>query len=209
MMPTDPGRDTSDMLDVAYEVAGGPLERDYAAALQAQLRAALPWLDREPLAGIHPIKRATAVGGRWLFGARSRLLLRVPRARLAECEALQGRHLRLPEPLHVGRMHLHDLLPYRTLYSALVAMDVEGEGAFLDSVRAAIDAWDLACQVIVGKAGSRCGERPDSELHGFSLMLHGLSPAESLHVQEQGLGRARLLGCGLFTPHKSVDAVGA
>jgi hypothetical protein len=39
-------------------------------------------------------------------------------------------------------------------------------------------------------------------------MLHGLGAADSLAVQEAGLGAHRALGCGLFVPHKSVVAVG-
>lgn len=200
----------ADVLDIAYELAGGPLDRDYAAPLRAQLAALLPWLAAEPCAGIHPLQRTTASAGRLLLGARSRLLLRVPRARLADCEALQGRQLALPAPLQLGALHARELLPYRTLYSALVLMGGEDEGAFLRAVRAAIDAWGMSCQVIVGKAGSRHEhEAGDAGLHGFSVMLHGLSPEQSLQVQERGLGRARLLGCGLFIPHKSVDPVGA
>jgi hypothetical protein len=39
-------------------------------------------------------------------------------------------------------------------------------------------------------------------------MLHGLKRAESVAIQESGLGLHRLLGCGLFVPHKSIAAVG-
>jgi hypothetical protein len=44
---------------------------------------------------------------------------------------------------------------------------------------------------------------------GFSLMLHGLSVADSLRVQRAGIGPHRLLGCGIFVPHRSAAAVGA
>ena len=43
----------------------------------------------------------------------------------------------------------------------------------------------------------------------FSLMLHQLTPAQSMLLQQRGLGPQRLLGCGLFVPHKSAAAVGA
>ena len=46
------------------------------------------------------------------------------------------------------------------------------------------------------------------EVHGFALMLLGLKRAESVAIQESGLGSHRLLGCGLFIPHKSIAAVG-
>ncbi|MCE3273209.1 MAG: Cas6 Crispr, partial [Ramlibacter sp.] len=37
----------------------------------------------------------------------------------------------------------------------------------------------------------------------------GLTRAESLRVLRRGIGPQRLLGCGLFVPHKSAAAVGA
>jgi len=37
-----------------------------------------------------------------------------------------------------------------------------------------------------------------------SLMLAGLSFAQSLRLQRQGLGAERKLGCGLFIPHKGI-----
>ena len=47
------------------------------------------------------------------------------------------------------------------------------------------------------------------EMTTFSMMLHGLGPEQSLRLQQRGLGPHRLLGCGLFVPHKSAAAVGA
>ncbi|MBV5275414.1 MAG: type I-MYXAN CRISPR-associated protein Cas6/Cmx6, partial [Lamprocystis purpurea] len=41
-----------------------------------------------------------------------------------------------------------------------------------------------------------------------SLLLAGLKPDESLRLQQQGLGLHRLMGCGIFIPHKGIDAVG-
>ena len=40
-----------------------------------------------------------------------------------------------------------------------------------------------------------------------SLMLPGLSKQQSILIQDKGLGEGRIFGCGLFVPHKSIDAV--
>ena len=40
-----------------------------------------------------------------------------------------------------------------------------------------------------------------------SLMIADLSKKESLRLQEEGVGERRLYGCGIFLPHKSIDAV--
>jgi hypothetical protein len=57
-----------------------------------------------------------------------------------------------------------------------------------------------------------CGKRHSMVVSGgvlntFSLMLHALAPEQSLRLQQCGLGPHRLLGCGLFVPHKSAAAV--
>jgi len=46
-------------------------------------------------------------------------------------------------------------------------------------------------------------------LDTFSLMLHALPEEQSLRLQRCGLGPHRLLGCGIFVPHKSAAAVGS
>ena len=40
-----------------------------------------------------------------------------------------------------------------------------------------------------------------------SLMIADLGPEESLAVQCRGIGPGRLLGCGLFVPHKGIGPV--
>ncbi|MDE2299724.1 MAG: hypothetical protein KGK18_16350, partial [Burkholderiales bacterium] len=61
---------------------------------------------------------------------------------------------------------------------------------------------------------SVCGLRhqvgaPGPLITGFSLMLHGLSGADSVRLQRSGLGPHRLLGCGIFVRHRSAAAVGS
>ncbi len=69
-----------------------------------------------------------------------------------------------------------------------------------------LQALGVRTQTVCGKRGGRPFE--GRTLTTFSLMLHALNPADSLRVQEQGLGPHRLLGCGVFVPHKSAAAVG-
>jgi hypothetical protein len=38
-------------------------------------------------------------------------------------------------------------------------------------------------------------------------MLADLTAEESVRLQEQGLGPLRQMGCGIFIPHKGIDAV--
>jgi CRISPR-associated protein Cas6 len=152
-----------------------------------------------------------------LLSGRARLVLRVPRARVAETvAALAGDSLVVAgEPLPLGQPTLRELLPHRTLYAHFVAADADGdasdaaadERAFLARVDAELQALGVSCRAI-------CGRRQELRVGagrraGFSLMLDGLSVPDALRVLDRGLGPHRALGCGLFVPHKSAAAVGA
>jgi CRISPR-associated protein Cas6 len=104
----------------------------------------------------------------------------------------------------VGAAHVRELLPYSAIYAHLVATDDADEARFVAAVAGELQALDVACRAICGRHQVTEG----GALHGFSLMLDGLGPAQSMRVLEAGLGPHRRLGCGLFVPHKSSVAVG-
>jgi CRISPR-associated protein Cas6 len=106
--------------------------------------------------------------------------------------------------LRVGAMQARELLPHGTLYAHLVAADDDDELVFLSAARAELDALGVPCRTICGRHQVTEG----GALHGYSLMLDGLSAAAALRVLEAGLGRHRRLGCGVFVPHRSAAAVG-
>jgi CRISPR-associated protein Cas6 len=196
----------SDAVDFAFAVSGERLARDYAGGLYRALAAALPWLNDEPLAGVHPMRGLTPCADGLLIGGRTRLLLRAPARRAADCERLQGARLEVPAPLTIGRVSVRELLPYPVLHAKLVVTGAEEEADFVADVERGIAELDVDCEMIVGRRGElRVG---NERLAGFSLMLHGMSAEESLHVQAHGLGLHRKFGCGLFVPHKSIAAVG-
>lgn len=195
-------------LDLAFAVVGDIIERDYPAQLYRALTTLLPWLEDEPMAGVHPMRGLTPCPGGLLVGGRTSIMLRVPEHRAAACASLQGADLELPALLHVGRARRRDLLPYPVLHSKLVVTGAEDESGFMRDVAASLVALEIDCDTIVGRRGElRLDER--RTLVGYSLMLHGLSEVHSLHAQEHGIGLQRKLGCGLFVPHKSIAAVGA
>jgi CRISPR-associated protein Cas6 len=193
-------------LDLTFAVAGDVIERDYPAQLYRALVALLPWLEDEPLAGVHPMRGLTPCPGGMLIGGRTRMLLRVPEHRAAACAALQGADLELPAPLHLGRASRRELLPYPVLHAKLVVTGAEDEGGFMRDVAASLAALGIDCDTIVGRRGELKLDR--QTLVGYSLMLHGLSEALSLRAQEHGIGLHRKLGCGLFMPHRSIAPVG-
>lgn len=196
------------MADVVFALDETTLPDDHACALADAVRRVLPWFDDEAEAGILPISGTARGNGVRFVGRRSRLVLRLPIHRGASADSLAGARLDLGgATLTVGASSIRPLLPARgVVYSHLVSVDVTDEVEFLARCRALLDARGLRAQLITGKTHELRGAQ--GSVHGFSLMLHGLSAAESLALQETGLGAHRALGCGIFIPHKSVVAVG-
>ena len=203
-----PADASTEMVDVVFELDAGTIANDHTEALASALRRALPWLDDEPRAGILPLSGLGRGDGFSYVGRRSRLVIRMPIHRSASADSLSGSALDLcGEPLGVGRSSLRPLLPItEVVHSYFVSYGTPDEIEFLAACRAELAARGIGGEPVTGRARRiKCAE---GEVHGFALMLHGLKRAESVAIQESGLGLHRLLGCGLFVPHKSIAAVG-
>jgi len=196
------------MVDVVFSLEDATLGEDHACALSLAIRRALPWFDDEPEAGILPLSGLARGDGVRYVGRRSRLALRLPIRRSASADFLAGSRLDLDGmTLTLGKCSVRPLFPARgVVYSHFVAVGTDDEIEFLARCAALLAERGLKPQLITGKA--RELRTAEGVVRGFSLMLHGLAAADSLAVQEAGLGGHRALGCGLFIPHKSVVAVG-
>jgi CRISPR-associated protein Cas6 len=194
-------------VDVAFALDGRSLPRDHAQALADALMVRLPWLATHPTAGVHPVKVVPGDGPQGWLSQRARLLLRVPQSLQPALAALDGCTLGVAgSTLRLCRPKPHRLLPHGTLYAHFVAAASDDEAAFMRDVRSELDALRVDAHTVCGKRQQRHSDA--GVVVGFSLMLHGLSPADSLTVQRVGIGPQRALGCGLFVPHRSAAAVG-
>jgi CRISPR-associated protein Cas6 len=82
----------------------------------------------------------------------------------------------------------------------------DSEEAFLEwAVRALRDRRIRVRKALCGKATPL--STPGGMLQTRSLMLADLSHEESVRLQQQGLGLHREMGCGIFIPHKGIEAV--
>lgn len=203
-------QDAALLVDLVFPLAGRSLPREHAQPLLQALLQELPWLGTEPQAGVHPVKLVPGGDAQALLSQRARLLLRLPRQRVDDASALAGRTLTVGDSrVQLGVPHLRELMPHATLYAHAVAAPSEDEAEFARVVAAGLEELGLRAPWICGKRHNRHApgqaEQPRTT---FSLMVHTLPPADSLRLQEHGLGGCRLLGCGLFVPHKTTAAVG-
>ncbi len=207
----------SAQLDLLVSLSGVTLPVDHAYALWQALSRALPWLDSEARAGIHSIHVA-ASGNGWFrpeapdavlyLSQRTKLTLRLPRTRRADAQVLCGQQLDVQgHQLILGKVSERELYPSSTLFARHIASHAdETEQALLERCAALLREQDLPTQKLL------CGRMhrlrtASGEQATRSLLVAGLSPQESLRLQQYVLGGGNKLGCGLFIPHKGIAPV--
>lgn len=209
---------SDDVIDLVYQIDCRTLPVDHAWALSQAVRGVLPWLEQEPGAGVHPIHVAESGNG-WIrpenagdllyLSRRTKLALRIPRERADAAQELGGRKLDIAgHPLTVGKASLRPLSAITTIFSRyVVSADGLDETGFLQAALKELKTFGVQPKKML------CGIEkvivtPERPVHTRSLMLASLSQQESVLLQQHGLGPLRLLGCGLFIPHKDIKEVG-
>jgi CRISPR-associated protein Cas6 len=108
--------------------------------------------------------------------------------------------------LQIGGFKTREFSPFVNIYSHFVDTGSAGEEQFVQDVMRELDGrFQLRCGFICGKQQTL--QSKSGPLYGYSLMLHDVPPHKSLQLQDEGMGRNRLLGCGIFIPHKSIAPV--
>ena len=208
----------ADAVDMAFRLSGRWLPVDHACALRAEVLKILPWLVDEPAAGIHSIHGA-ASGNGWErpgresaktlpLSRRTRLLLRVPVGRAEQTTALCGRRLDIDGcEVVTGARQPRPLGPAGTVFARYVVDEEDGdEERFVERVASALEALSVPARKLLCGRSHRI-ESARAVLCARSLLIADLGPEESLIVQSRGIGPGRLLGCGLFVPHKDIGPV--
>lgn len=206
------------VFDALFRLKGSVIHVDHAWYLAQELARILPWFASVEVNAMHLIHVAQSGNG-WQrpddsngllhLSNRTRLRLRVAKECLHDVEALVGETLKLPSgPIDIGASTLKPLLRSKVLFARYVIMaDCENENDFLESAWAALKARGISTKKML------CGRQhsfttPQGDLFPRSLMVADLDSDESIQLQEMSLGEYRTLGCGIFMPHKGIDAVG-
>jgi CRISPR-associated protein Cas6 len=200
---------TPHMIDLQFDLVGTTIPAENAQLLADALLRLLSWLPENSGSGIQHLKGAeTNTGDATLnINRRTKLFLRVPKTRVSDMLRLVGQSLDLAgHTLQVGSFKTRDFSPFANIYAHFVDTGSATEEQFVQDVMRELDGhFQLRCGFICGKRQTL--QSASGPLHGFSLMLHDVPPHKSLQIQDEGLGRNRLLGCGIFIPHKSIAPV--
>jgi CRISPR-associated protein Cas6 len=209
---------SDDTIDVLFSIDCREIPVDHAHELSQAVLKALPWLREEQRAGVHLIHVAASQNG-WerpahgegqmlCLSKRTKFTLRVPSERLREAESLSGATLDLNgHRLTVGKFKTRRLSKLGTIFSRYVVCHPgEAEQDFLHRMVGELRAMGIPVKkALCGKETALA--HPDGAIHTRSLMLADLTPEHSLQLQRYGLGPHRLMGCGIFIPHKGIDPV--
>lgn len=202
-------------VDFCFPLRGDCLPADHGyllySAVSRLLPAAHPTSTREADGfGIHPV-RGRQVGGRTLqLTEYSRLVIRTNADQIARFLPLAGKQLRiLGRSLCIGAPEVRALVPGSAVRSRLVTIKLadvaaQSAGAAAELFRAAA-LRKLAEVGLSTEARLTLGKRrtlriKDKEVVGYEVLVERLTAAESITLQEAGLGGRRHMGCGIFVP---------
>lgn len=198
--------DESLVTDVQFDLKGSLLPIDHGYALFTELARLLPWLADEPLGGVHAIHGADTGHGELILNRRTKLMIRIASARVPELMQLSGKIIHVGgNQLEIGAGKIRPLSRHTPLFAHCVATGSEDELAFTNDIIRLLDEMKIDSRFICGKRQTI--RTQDGMVSGFSLMLHGLPVEHSFLMQQQGLGKYRKIGCGIFIPHKSINAL--
>lgn len=200
---------TPRQIDLQFDLTGTTIPAENAQLLADALLALLPWLADDSGSGIQHLKGAeTNTGDAALnINRRTKLYVRVPKARVADMQKIVGKTLQLgSHALTLGSFKTREFSPFANIYAHFVDTGSATEEQFVQDVMRELDGrFQLRCGFICGKRQSL--QSASGPLYGYSLMLHDVPRHKSLQLQDEGIGRNRMLGCGLFIPHKSIAPV--
>ena len=207
-----------DVQDLLFKISCKTLPLDHGYILSQQILKHLPWMQDEPQAAIHQIHVAESANG-WLrpdnpetdvlcVSHRTKMSLRLPSSRLEDARALIGQTLDIDgHELTVGKFSTRKLSRLTTIFARY--MDTQGsedENEFLENMVRLLREKGIRPKKMLG--GMLVAHRTDQgEILTRKLMISDLQVRESMLLQEQGLGDRKLLGMGIFMPHKGIDPV--
>ena len=204
--------------DLSFRVeCQGGLAVDHAYALYQAVSRALPWFETETGVALHTLHGAESGNG-WMrpykedellyLSKRTRLRLRLPKHRFEDAKVLVGQTLAIGEcTVKINRPTIRQLSTQTTLFTrSLVSENTQSEDEFLQHATKMLNAESIHPQRMMG-GRQHAIKTPNETIYARSLMIVDLAFDESIHLQQNGLGEEQKIGCGIFLPHKSIDAV--
>ena len=207
--------DHSEMVDLSFSVDCKELPYDHAYELSSEIIKLVPEIKNDNRNAIQTLHGPMSGNG-WVradgenifLSKRAKLCLRVRKDHADKIREIEGKKIKLfGNELNIGKSKIKSFLVVRDLFCRFVSCNEDlPEENFLEEVQTELRAF----KVNIKKA--LCGQSKrisfgEKSLYTRSLMISDLTKEEAVILQEEGVGKHRLFGCGIFLPHKSIDAV--
>jgi len=211
------GQVPEDVVDLLFTIRCKSLPLDHGHELSSAVKNIIPWIVEEPQAAIHQIHVAESSHG-WqrpdqehavlLPSRRTRLILRMPAHRIADCHRLENQSFDIDgHELITESFKTRSLSRLTTLMSRyIITSHDELDEQFITRMHGVLQDRGIEVKKMLSGLISR-HDSPEGKIITRKLMLADLSREDSLHLQQHGLGDLQLMGIGVFLPHKGIDAV--
>lgn len=195
-------------VDLAFSVHGSSLPSDHGYALYGALCRLIPSLHGASWVGIQAIPGRARPQETIGTEAGSHLRLRIPSDRITTFLGLTGATLDINgHAIRLGPPVVHRLRPAAALDARLVAIRLtDGLGRPFDShafderfaaeANRQLEALGVRGELIL--RGRRRIQIRGQRIVGHAVGVTGLSAADSLRLQIEGIGGKRAMGCGIF-----------
>ena len=210
-----PIADNSDMAELSFSVDCKELPYDHAYELSSEILNLVPEIKNDKRNAIQTLHGPMSGNG-WVrpdsenipLSKRAKLIMRINRNQLDDIKNIEGKEVTLfGNTLKIGRSKVKSFLVVKDLFCRFVMCDHKlSEDDFLNKIQNELSGLSINIRKAL------CGRSMvinfgKKTLYTRSLMIADLSKEESLKLQEEGVGDKKLYGCGIFLPHKSIDAV--
>jgi CRISPR-associated protein Cas6 len=207
---------SNEVFDLLFELNGKSILVDHAYLLAQEVIKNISSQAKEHIA-IHQIRVAESGNG-WSrpdqlddlihLSKRTKLIIRVHKDAHQALLKLEGQTLNIgDQALIVGKCKVRKLSRLTTIFShGIVCDEDQSENEFLTTVVHELEQQRIFVKKMIC-GSSRLIRSNGVPLFTRSLMIANLTPEDSVLLQQQGLGTDRLLGCGIFVPHKGIEAV--
>ena len=207
--------DHSEMVDLSFSVDCKELPYDHAYELSSEIIKLVPEIKNDNRNAIQTLHGPMSGNG-WVradgenifLSKRAKLCLRVRKDHADKIREIEGKKIKLfGNELNIGKSKIKSFLVVRDLFCRFVSCNEDlPEENFLEEVQTELRAYKVNINKALCGQSKRIGFGEKS-LYTRSLMIADLTKEEAVILQEEGVGKHRLFGCGIFLPHKSIDAV--
>jgi CRISPR-associated protein Cas6 len=213
---------SDDIIDLVFNITScRELPVDHAYALGQALIKALPLIGEDERIAVHNIHLAgsqngwerpnPSLGQKLVLSKRTKLTLRIPQEHKDTiANALNGVTLDIDgHPLTLGSAKTKSLSKQGTLFSRYIVLE---DGEDQDENRFLLRMVNTLKTQNIPVKKALCGitqhiDTPEGSIATRSIMLAGLNSQQAIQLQQRCIGGHRHMGCGIFIPHKGIDAV--